>query len=289
MKKTKRFIPIILGVFIAFIFNTITNDTLGLIQMLIIDIIICLLFQLIFNKVFKWLFIVEEVISVIFLFCITLFVYFLFLVNIIISKKLCKPLDESEYNYETIMEQLRLTVENASNMISFTFGKAYSFSSWFNGNKCTITIKKCNKYTKTDYYCCMHELAHYYDMVHSDIGLLYRLMPLFVLNRIVILPIIIINFIVEFYSQNSLLPNYIFIIIKSLFFIVAVMRIIVIIITELHASKLAIELCEKCAIIRYTREEILVLRKFAILCMLDQLYLALNWVMLVILIGYIIY
>lgn len=53
MKKMKKFIPIILGIFIAFIFNTITSDALGLIQMLVIDIIICLLFQFVFNKVFN--------------------------------------------------------------------------------------------------------------------------------------------------------------------------------------------------------------------------------------------
>lgn len=53
MKKLKKFIPIIIGILCAFIVNTQISDSLGLIQLLITDIVICLFSQLVLSRVFK--------------------------------------------------------------------------------------------------------------------------------------------------------------------------------------------------------------------------------------------
>ncbi len=211
--------------------------------------------------------------------------YFAFLINEFLRTSANKRLDSigCEYLFNDILDVLSCYIDKNANCYIIQSNR-YSFA--LKKNSSAISIKAKNIYFSSDIVMALHELGHYLDSRKNGISQLYNLCMLVPINRLLLLPLFVLNFMFYIFFNYNLFNEPFLCYILIIYYFISSYKLIIGSILEWRASKIGLHLLKKQGCSERFADSS---KRLLIHCLLNQLLLSVSFFTVIICIVFIQY
>lgn len=212
--------------------------------------------------------------------------YSLFSINELLRFRAMKRLRSSIDKYTLVEFENKIRESLASEIGEYNLIQGWGYYYRYNKHVPIISIKRQNQYDNLDFAIVLHEFGHYEDSKCKGINRLYKLMNLVVLNRILLLPLLLIHFFVSILRGNATIEYRLMSILVVTNYILAFYKAIVGSVLEWRASSIALKRLQKNS---NAFGFVSSVHTVFIYSLLNQLFMTLSWIAIVMSITYYLY